>query len=142
MLTGFILSFALVAGATPAVAKYEPPGGAIFNMPRPWGTDGERFKIVRTIETALRHISPTKKDPKPFVLVTSYLFDRRSSVDALIGACKRDVSVRVILDEDIINNSGNTFCKVNIVVTVKMTDFFIIQSTKSELKHLRTVFQN
>ena len=44
--------------------------------------------------------------------------------------------------EDILNNSGNTFCKVNIVVTVKMTDFFIIQSTKSELKHLRTVFQN
>ncbi len=111
LLTGFILSFALAFGATPAVAKYEPPGGAIFNMPHPWGKDAERYKIVRTIETAIRHVSPTKKDPKPFVLVTSFLFDRRSSVDALIGACKRGVSVRVILDEDIINNSERRLVK-------------------------------
>ncbi|MCB0906295.1 MAG: hypothetical protein KDB63_04140 [Nocardioidaceae bacterium] len=111
LLTGLILSFALVAGATPAVAKYEPPAGATFNTPRPWGTDAERYKIVRTIEAAIRHVSPTKQDPKPFVLVTSYLFDRRSSVDALIGACKRGVSVRVILDEDIINNSERRLVK-------------------------------
>lgn len=105
MLSGLVLTISLMLGSTPAVADYQPPGGAIFNTPRPWGSDAERYKIVRTVENAIRHVSPTKKDPKPFILVTSFLFDRRSSVEALIAACKRGVSVRVILDQDVINNS-------------------------------------
>lgn len=94
----------MLAASTPAVA-YEPPGGATFNTPHPWGTTAQRYKIVHTIENAIRNTKPTKKDPEPFMLITSYLFDRRPTVDALIAACKRGVSVRVILDEDIINRS-------------------------------------
>ena len=73
------LAMSLMASAAPAAAPaaYEPPGGATFNVPRPWGTDAERYRIVRTVEEAIRQTRPTKKDKEPFILITSFLFDRK-----------------------------------------------------------------
>ena len=95
----------LAAGASP-VHAYEPPPGAVFNVPRPWGTDAERYRIVRTVVEAIRKTRPTKRHPDPVILVSTYLLDHTGSVDALIGACRRGVAVRVILDEDIDNRNS------------------------------------
>ena len=84
-----------------AASGYEPSGGATFNTPVPWGGASERSKIVRKVEEAIRHIRPTKKDPHPKLIIAAYLFDRPSSADAIIGACKRGVSVRVIIDDEV-----------------------------------------
>ena len=67
--------------------------GSSFNVPNPWGSVAQRTAIVRTVENA---IDGTPKGE--VILIASYLFDRKSSVDALIRACRRGVSVRVVLD--------------------------------------------
>ncbi len=100
IICGVLLALSLVLEAAPAMA-YQPPPGARFNVPRPWGNDTQRFELVRTVEKAIRKTRPTKKDPKPFILISTFLMDRKKTTDALIGACKRGVSVRVIFDEDI-----------------------------------------
>jgi phosphatidylserine/phosphatidylglycerophosphate/cardiolipin synthase-like enzyme len=103
LLTVVLLSItSLVASA----AAYVPPGGGTFNTPRPWGSDKERYRIVRTIEKAFNKIRPTKEDPRPVILVSTYLLDRNQSVDALVDACRWGVAVRVILDEDIDNRNS------------------------------------
>jgi len=80
--------------------------GTTFNWPRPWGTGVQRYRIVRHVEGAIDRTRPTAADPHPVILISSYLLDRSQSVDALIGACRREVSVRVILDEDIDNRNS------------------------------------
>jgi phosphatidylserine/phosphatidylglycerophosphate/cardiolipin synthase-like enzyme len=113
----WLLAVALIMGfvAAPPAAAYEPPGGASFNVPRPWGTDAQIYRIIRTIETAInRAQGPTKRYPSPEILVSTFLLDRSQSVDALIAACRRGISVRVILDEDIDNrNSRRLIQKLN-----------------------------
>lgn len=100
-LTVLTVSLGLLAGVSATAANaYRAPAGAHFNVPRPWGTDAQRYKIVRTVEAAIRATRPSKKDPRPIILLTSFLFDRTATVDAAIAACRRGVSVRIILDED------------------------------------------
>ena len=104
----WLSAFALVVGllwAVPASA-YAPPGGALFNVPAPWGSDTARFRLVRHVERAINETRPTAADPRPVILISTFLLDRTQSVDAMIGACRRGVSVRVILDEDIISASS------------------------------------
>ncbi len=95
-----LLLCGLVLTAAPALA-YQPTEGAKFNVPRPWGSSVQKFRIVRHVEKAITETRATAQDPNPTILISSYLLDRAESVDALIGACKRGVSVRVILDEGI-----------------------------------------
>ena len=102
-LTGILavlLVTSFVVTAAPAAA-FRPEGGAVFNTPRPWGGYLANFRIVRHVENAIRETRPTKHDKHPVILVSTYLLDRRSSVQALVGACRRGVSVRVLLDHDI-----------------------------------------
>ena len=89
-----------VVGA-PAADAYEPRDGGTFNVPRPWGSDAERWRIVRHVERAIR-ATPRNET----ILISTYLLDRSASVDALVAACRRGVSVRVILDEDIDNRNS------------------------------------
>ena len=97
-----LLAVLLPLSLMPVTANgYEPSGGATFNTPVPWGSSAERSKIVRKVEEMIRHIRPTKKDPNPKLIIAAYLFDRPSSADAIIGACKRGVSVRVIIDDEV-----------------------------------------
>jgi hypothetical protein len=91
----------LVLLSQPASAEYHVPVGATFNTPHPWGGADARSKIVRTVEEAFRHVRPTRRDPRPTILIAAYLFDRKASADALIAACRRKVSVRVIIDRDV-----------------------------------------
>ncbi|WP_183098817.1 phospholipase D-like domain-containing protein [Nocardioides pelophilus] len=98
LLLAVLLPFTLLA--VPA-NSYEPTGGASYNVPEPWGTDAENTSVIRRVEEAFRHVRPTPKDPRPVILVTGYLFDRKKSADALIAACRRGVSVRVIVDRDV-----------------------------------------
>jgi len=85
-----------------SAGAYEPGGGATFNVPNPWGSSAENTRIVRKVEEAFRHVRKTPRDPHPIILVTGYLFDRALSADALIDACRRGVSVRVIIDRDVV----------------------------------------
>lgn len=103
LLGAFLLTS--LAWAVPAAA-YSPSDGGTFNMPRPWGTSTQRTAIVRHVEEAINATRPTPEDPNPVILISTFLLDRAASVDALIGACQRGVSVRVILDEDIDNNQA------------------------------------
>jgi phosphatidylserine/phosphatidylglycerophosphate/cardiolipin synthase-like enzyme len=111
-LSAFMLLIGLV-WVLPAAA-YQPQGGAMFNVPRPWGSDTEKYRLVRHVEKAINKTRPTAADPNPVILISTYLLDRSQSVDAMIGACRRGVSVRVILDEDIVNkNSKRLIAKLN-----------------------------
>ena len=87
-------------------AAYQPVGGGIFNVPRPWGSDVEKYRLVRHVEKAIRETRRTNAHPQPVILISTYLLDRSQSVDAMIEACRRGVSVRVILDEDIVNRNS------------------------------------
>lgn len=102
LLGGVILALAMVftIGVTPASAS-EPPHGAVFNVPRPWGTEAARYRIIRTVNRAINQTRPTAADPHPRIYISTYLLDRKPSVDALIKARNRHVSVRVILDHHI-----------------------------------------
>ncbi len=106
-----VVVLSVTALVTSAVA-YVPPGGGTFNVPRPWGSDKERYRIVRTIEKAFNKVRPTRADPRPVILVSTYLLDRNQSVDALVAACRRGVAVRVILDEDIKNRNSRRIITV------------------------------
>ncbi len=99
-----LLAILLPLTLLPASATgYEPRGGASFNVPNPWGSSTENTRIVRAVEEAFRNVRPTAKDPRPVILLAGYLFDRKSSADALIAACKRGVSVRVIIDRAVVS---------------------------------------
>jgi phosphatidylserine/phosphatidylglycerophosphate/cardiolipin synthase-like enzyme len=97
-----VATMALVATPTAAYAG----SGATFNVPRPWGNQAAHVRIVKHVEKAIRHTRPTKADPRPIILITSYLLDRTTSVDAMVAACRRGVSVRVLLDHDIVNRNS------------------------------------
>jgi phosphatidylserine/phosphatidylglycerophosphate/cardiolipin synthase-like enzyme len=73
----------------------------VFNVPEPWGGDKANYRIVRTVERAIR------RTPRGQVIhISTYLLDRDKSVSSLIAACRRGVEVRVILDEDIVNRNS------------------------------------
>jgi hypothetical protein len=106
---------ALLVGGTlwaPAASAYEPAEGGTFNVPPPWGNKDANFRIIDHVERAMRE---TPRDPTPGVvepddpkiLVTSFLMDRGGPIDAMIAACKRGVSVRVILDQDVLNGQAD-----------------------------------
>lgn len=103
LLLAVVLPLAFVV--VPASA-YAPPGGAVFNVPRPWGGTEANYRIVTTVEKAIRQTRKTRKVRRPVIHISTYLLDRKPSVDALIAACRRGVSVRVILDEDIDNRNS------------------------------------
>ena len=106
-----VLAWSLTPGI--AQAAYEPPSGGTFNVPRPWGNDSERYRIVRTVEKAMdRAQGPTAAYPDPTIHISTYLLDRHQSVDAMIAACRRGVAVRVVLDHDIVNRNSKRLIKV------------------------------
>ncbi len=77
---------------------YEPSAAPTFNVPNPWGSPAQNTRIVRKVEKAFRHVRRTADDPRPIILFTGFLFDRGTSASTLINACRRGVSVRVIID--------------------------------------------
>jgi hypothetical protein len=93
---------ALVLGLLPGLPAQAatPAQGATFNIPRPWGTQAQKYRNLNKVVSAVKSAKPGSK-----ILLTSYLFDRRFVVDALIDACKRGVAVRLILDGDIDNRN-------------------------------------
>jgi hypothetical protein len=94
---------ALVLSLTPGLAAQAetPAGGATFNVPRPYGTTAERWRIVNKVIRAVDSVPrwyPKSGKPQPRILIAAYFFDRMPAADALIRACKRNISVRVVLD--------------------------------------------
>jgi hypothetical protein len=107
-----VLMIATLVGAPPASA-YEPTGGGLFNVPRPWGSAAQKYRLVQHVEKAIRRTpGPSERNPRPTILISTYLLDRDQSVDALVAACRRGVSVRVILDEDIDNRNSKRLIRV------------------------------
>ena len=94
-----------VAGVAPAAA-YEPDQGGTFNVPKRWSTRTTLFRLVTHVERAI-DATPAGET----ILISSFLFDREQSADALIAACKRGVSVRVILDSDIASQHAERLMK-------------------------------
>jgi phosphatidylserine/phosphatidylglycerophosphate/cardiolipin synthase-like enzyme len=101
----WLLAVAMVTSLvwTPTSAfAWAPTEGATFNVPRPYGTDAQRYKIIKRIERAIDETPRAREgEPQPVILISTYLLDRKESVNGLIKACKRGVSVRVIIDEGI-----------------------------------------
>jgi phosphatidylserine/phosphatidylglycerophosphate/cardiolipin synthase-like enzyme len=102
---------ALLLSLLPGLAAQAetPAGGATFNKPRPYGTTAERWRIVRKVNSAVKSVpgwKPTSSAPQPRILIAAYFFDQMSSADALIAACKRGVSVRVVLDGKVANRAA------------------------------------
>lgn len=83
-------------------ASATPSAGSTFNTPYPWGKLSARYKIVSKIEAAIRAVPAQSAEyPNPVIHISTYFLDRRSASNELIAACKRGVSVRVILDSGI-----------------------------------------
>lgn len=94
----------LVFVGVPPAGAYEPPNDPVFNVPKPWGSNAQKWRIDQTIVKAINKVpewSDTSGDPRPAIHIATYLLDYKPGVDAMIDACKRGDSVRVILDEDI-----------------------------------------
>ncbi|QIK65455.1 hypothetical protein G7072_03060 [Nocardioides sp. HDW12B] len=106
-----VLLCGLVLTSAPAFA-YVPKEGGTFNVPPPWGDTEQTYRIIRHVEEAIRQVRPTADDPTPIILISAYLMDRKPSSDALIGACRRGVSVRVILDSGIGTKSAQNLIEV------------------------------
>ncbi len=97
----------------PSASAYEPREDGTYNVPRHWGTSTQIYRIVRTVETAITETpGPSAEEPNPVILISSFLFDRDQSADALIAACRRGVSVRVIMDADIDAQAAERVMKV------------------------------
>lgn len=100
-----LLSVSLT-GASPAVAATGATTEAYFNTPYPWGTKAQRLRIINRINSAIINTPKrSETNPNPTIIISTFLLDRGDSVDALIAACRRGVSVRVIMDADI--EAGN-----------------------------------
>ena len=101
----------------PAAQAYQPRDGAMFNTPNPWGSSKANWRLVNHVEKAIHEVPRYKADAgkaRPVILISTYLLDRSRSVDRLISACRRGISVRVILDGDIDNrNSRRLIEKLN-----------------------------
>lgn len=99
LVLGALVLSLLPAAPAQAVTVRE---GANFNTPTPWGSLAARYAIIDKVVTATHNTpGPSAEHPNPRILVTSFLFDYGPAASALIAACKRGVSVRVILDGDI-----------------------------------------
>jgi phosphatidylserine/phosphatidylglycerophosphate/cardiolipin synthase-like enzyme len=81
---------ALVVGAGAAVA-YAPPNGGVFNNPR--GGFAAKWRVITTVNHAIQH-APRGST----IMISNYLFDAKSSADALIGAHRRGVHVQIVFD--------------------------------------------
>lgn len=86
---------------TPAAQAYKPKSGGLFNVPNPWGSYAANWRLMTHVEKAI-HESRRGST----ILISTYLLDRSRSVDRLVSACRRGVSVRVIMDADIDNRNS------------------------------------
>jgi phosphatidylserine/phosphatidylglycerophosphate/cardiolipin synthase-like enzyme len=86
-----VVGSVLAAGPATSAQAWAPPQGSLFNNPK--GNTAAKYRLERGVEAAIRHALPGST-----ILVATYLMDRAPSVDALLGARKRHVSVRVVLD--------------------------------------------
>ena len=101
MLKRIVVAFLSVVIAsmlwTPAAMAWAPAEGPLFNNPK--GNDAARYRLQLRVEKAIRNAPRGSK-----VLISTYLLDRKPTVDALLGARKRGASVQVVLDGGI--NTG------------------------------------
>src|SRR3954452_22745433 len=100
--------------AAPAVAVHRdsPTERATFNVPAPWGTRGEQFRIIHRIEKAINQTPPRTGGRRSRIYISTFLLDRVLSVNALVRACKRGVSVRVGMDGDIMSGPSHRLMRV------------------------------
>ena len=75
----------------PAALAWAPSEGPLFNNPK--GTDSAKYRVVLRVEKAIRNARRGST-----VLISTYLLDRKPAVDALVGAKRRGVRVRVVMD--------------------------------------------
>ena len=85
--------------------------GATFNTPAPWGSRAGRERIVRHIGWAIDHTNRYTDGRQSTILISTFLLDRKRTVDALVRACRRGVSVRVLLDQDIMSRPSKRLIK-------------------------------
>lgn len=103
-LLGSLLALALLIGlaGTPAQAKLNRPDSAAYNVPAPWGTYKQHWVILDGVRAAIAKVPrPSKRHAHPTIHLTSFLLDDWGTVRELIAACRRGVSVRVILDDEV-----------------------------------------
>jgi hypothetical protein len=100
------LVMSLLVAPQPAAARI-PVDHASFNVVAPWGTPAQRWRIVHSVESAIANVPRrSARNPDPTILIATFMLDRRRTVNQLIKACKRGVSVRVVLDDDIKNRQS------------------------------------
>jgi phosphatidylserine/phosphatidylglycerophosphate/cardiolipin synthase-like enzyme len=113
LLLTVVLAVSMVGFVAPSASAWEPAGAGTFNVPKPWGGKKANYRIVNHVERAIdRAQGPTKKYPSPTIHISTFLLDRKSSVSALVRACRRGISVRVILDRDIDNKNSRRLIRV------------------------------
>ena len=112
-LLAVLVTLSLIGLVAPAASAYDPNPGGTFNIPDPWGGTKANYRIVKHVERAINKAQgPTKRYPSPTIHIATFLLDRTPSVDALVKACRRGISVRVILDRDIDNRNSRRLIRV------------------------------
>lgn len=114
----------LVALAVAASVLAATPGGAsvageqarsqasgepatTFNVPRPWGSRAEQYRIINRIDRAINNVpARSNKVKDPVITISGFLLDSTHSVNSLLDACRRGVGVRVVIDGDIKNRNS------------------------------------
>ncbi len=76
---------------TASEAAWEPPGGVVFNNPA--GTRDEQWRILDSVDRAIQNAVPGSK-----ILMSTFLMDNPSTIDALLAAYYRGVEVQLVLD--------------------------------------------
>jgi phosphatidylserine/phosphatidylglycerophosphate/cardiolipin synthase-like enzyme len=92
-ITILLSALAVVFALAPPAAAWEPSSKPVFN--NPWGKKAAKWRIVNHVNKAINR-SPRNST----IYISAFLFDAKSSADALIRARNRGVHVQVVLDGD------------------------------------------
>lgn len=92
---GLVVALVLALVAAPAAHAYEPKPGGIFNDPD-FSSFREKWRLMQHVDKA---INRSRRGSE--ILISTYLLDRKQSVNALIRARNRGVHVQVVMDAGI-----------------------------------------
>jgi phosphatidylserine/phosphatidylglycerophosphate/cardiolipin synthase-like enzyme len=94
----------LLVALPTAAAAYEPPSGAVFNNPK--GNRDAKYRIIQTVNRAVRGAPKGSR-----ILISTFLLDNKASTGVLLGARRRGVEVRIVIDGDARNRHSKRLAK-------------------------------
>ena len=102
VVAAFFVSLLVAVPSTAAAS--EPPSGAVFNNPK--GNRDAKYRIIQTVNKAVRGAPKGSR-----ILISTFLLDNKASTDVLLGARRRGVKVRIVIDGEARNRHTKRLAK-------------------------------